>query len=169
MAISQTYILSICYFCVFSYNSYYWMVCKSQVINGIPVGCCPFLNWHFLRNQHRFRRLSFDSFAYSDLLLFLQLMKHNLSTSDSENKLGCHIHVDWSALHTSSMFKGPYRSTCRVLNLWLSTVGCWIIDEFVCYTLKLAYFSSKQICLQLRIKWHKILSFWLKSTWFSKK
>ena len=35
-------------------------------------------------------------------------------------------------------------STCRVLNLWPRTVGCWIIEEFVCYTLKFANFSQKQ-------------------------
>ena len=31
-----------------------------------------------------------------------------------------------------------------VLNFWDSTIGCWIIEEFVCYTLKFAYFSTKQ-------------------------
>ena len=47
--------------------------------------------------------------------------------------------------HTRGVFKGPYHSTSRVLNFWIPTVGCWIIEEFVCYTLIFAaYFSYKQ-------------------------
>ena len=42
------------------------------------------------------------------------------------------------------LFKILYHSACRVMNLWLPTVGCWINEEFVCYTLKFAHFTSKQ-------------------------
>ena len=40
--------------------------------------------------------------------------------------------------------KGPYHSTCRVFKCLLSTVGCRIIEEFVCFNLIFAYSSSKQ-------------------------
>ena len=42
------------------------------------------------------------------------------------------------------IFRDPYHLTCRVLNFWLPSVGCWKIEEFVCFTLKFACFSSKQ-------------------------
>ena len=42
---------------------------------------------------------------------------------------------------------GLYNLTCRVLNLWLTTVGCWKIEDFVWYTLKSACFSSKRTAL----------------------
>ena len=34
------------------------------------------------------------------------------------------------------IFKGPYHST---LNFFLPTVGCWIVEEFVRYTLKFLF------------------------------
>ena len=61
----------------------------------------------------------------------------------------------WESVHMSSLlsgnwchcsrgiFKGPYHSTCGVVNFWLPTVGCWIIEEFLCYTLKFALFVIK--------------------------
>ena len=45
---------------------------------------------------------------------------------------------------TIGVFKCPYHPTCRVLTFSLPTVGCCIIEEFACYTIKFAYFSSKQ-------------------------
>ena len=38
---------------------------------------------------------------------------------------------------------GPYHSTCSAVNFWLPTVGCRIIEKFVCYTLKFASFCIK--------------------------
>ena len=34
-------------------------------------------------------------------------------------------------------------STCKVLNFWLLSVEYWIIEKFVCYTLKFAYSFTK--------------------------
>ena len=58
------------------------------------------------------------------------------------------------------VFKGPYHSTCRVLNFWLPTVGCLIIDRLVCDNLKFAYFSSKKTDLSsIQDNLRKILDF----------
>ena len=42
------------------------------------------------------------------------------------------------------VFRYPYHPTCRVLNFWLPTVGCWKIQEFVCFTLKFACFHQNR-------------------------
>ena len=58
-------------------------------------------------------------------------------------------------------FEGPYHSTCRVLDIWHPTVEGWIIEEFVCYPLKLAYFSSKQTDLSsIQSNLARNLRFW---------
>ena len=47
-------------------------------------------------------------------------------------------------LAVRGVFMSPSHSICRVLNFWLTTVGCWIIEEFLCCTKPFAYFSPKQ-------------------------
>ena len=42
------------------------------------------------------------------------------------------------------VFRCPYHPSCRVWSFWLPTVGCWKIEEFLCFTLKSACYSSKQ-------------------------
>ena len=71
-------------------------------------------------------------------------------------------HSDWYLTSRGrSVFKGPYKSTCKVLNFWLSMLG-WS-EEFVCYTLKMLIFhQNRQICLLFKKVWQEILSFWLK-------
>ena len=54
-----------------------------------------------------------------------------------------------SDLTCKDVFEGPDLSTCRVVNFWLPTVGYWVIEEFVCCTLKFAYFLSKQNPMRL--------------------
>ena len=45
---------------------------------------------------------------------------------------------------TRGIIRGPYHPTSRVLNIWIHTVGCWKIQEFVSYTLNFACFSIKK-------------------------
>ena len=45
---------------------------------------------------------------------------------------------------TRGIIRGPYHPTSRVLNIWIHTVGCWKIQEFVSYTLNFACFSTKK-------------------------
>ena len=69
----------------------------------------------------------------------------------------CYLINIWSR----GVFKGPYNSTCRVLNFWFPTVGCWIIEKFVFLPQNLLVFHQNgQICLPFRIK-HKTPSCWL--------
>ena len=57
------------------------------------------------------------------------------------------------------VFKGAFHSTSRVLNFLLPTVGCCIIEEFLCYTLKFAYFyPNRQIYHLSKISWSRIFS-----------
>ena len=48
-----------------------------------------------------------------------------------------------SEVQSRGVFRYPYHPTSRLLNIWLPTVGSWKIDEFACFTLKLACFPSK--------------------------
>ena len=45
---------------------------------------------------------------------------------------------------TRGIIRGPYHPTSSVLNIWVHTVGCWKIQEFVSYTLNFACFSIKK-------------------------
>ena len=49
------------------------------------------------------------------------------------------------------VFKGPYHSTCKVLNFWLPTVGCWITEEFVCYNRLLIFHKIREIWILFSI------------------
>ena len=51
------------------------------------------------------------------------------------------------------LFRYPYHPTCRVLNFWLPTVGCWKMQELVCFTLKFGCFSPKQTYFVLHSRW----------------
>ena len=42
------------------------------------------------------------------------------------------------------VFSGPHDSACKMLNFQLPPLGYLIIEEFVGFTLKFAYFSPKQ-------------------------
>ena len=42
------------------------------------------------------------------------------------------------------VFRYPYHPTCRVLNFWLPTVGCWKMQELVSFTLKLHVFHRNR-------------------------
>ena len=84
-----------------------------------------------------------------------------------------HCHVMWcdhyqhfcTITYDRGVFKDPYHSTCGVLDFWLPTVWCWIIDEFARFTQKFAYIfhENRQICPLFKIICLKILSFWLTS------
>ena len=65
---------------------------------------------------------------------------------DPRKRHGPQYMVDLDGMSMLKLVKTTRAATLRylVLIFWLLTVGCWIIEEFVCYTLKFAYFSSKQ-------------------------